>query len=170
MLLTAEGGADGCDCDRGSFLAGSWGGGTPSPLPDPCAAVVVRRELPPRRRERIRFYSRFRRKGVCGSTVSAAGTACIRGSGDCCRTAGDHTARRTAERPVHRWIARQALVCRIYARTAFYQCGGAWGFRDQLQDSLGALWLDPQVTRRQLMRCARYSLKKGRAALVAPSA
>lgn len=49
------GGADGCDCDRGSFLAGNWGGGTLSPIPDPCGAVIVRRRLPPKRRETITF-------------------------------------------------------------------------------------------------------------------
>ena len=55
LILTAVGGADGCDCDRGSFLAGNWGGGTLSPIPDPCGAVIVRRRLPPKRRETITF-------------------------------------------------------------------------------------------------------------------
>lgn len=45
--LTALGGARRRDCDRGSFLAGNWGGGTLSPLPDPCGTVIVRRKLPP---------------------------------------------------------------------------------------------------------------------------
>lgn len=35
MILTALGGADGCDCDRGGFLCGSWGGGTLAPFPTP---------------------------------------------------------------------------------------------------------------------------------------
>lgn len=161
MLLTAEGGADGCDCDRGSFLAGSWGGGTLSPLPDPCAAVVVRRELPPRRREKIRFILGFAaqeaaavrypqlRQSPPDDPAIAAGLPEI--------TLPDEALSALCTG----WIARQALVCRIYARTAFYQCGGAWGFRDQLQDSLGALWLDPQITRRQLMRCAAVQFEEG---------
>ena len=48
LILTAFGGAEGCDCDRGAFLSGKWGsGGTLAPLPDPCAAVIVKKQLPP---------------------------------------------------------------------------------------------------------------------------
>ena len=59
-FLTALGGADGCDCDRGVFLAGNWGSGTLSPLPDPCAAVIVRKKLPPRRQEKSPLFLALR--------------------------------------------------------------------------------------------------------------
>jgi cyclic beta-1,2-glucan synthetase len=59
------------------------------------------------------------------------------------------------------WLPRQALICRIYARTGFYQNGGAWGFRDQLQDSLAALWFKPAVTKRQILRCAAVQFEQG---------
>ena len=53
------------------------------------------------------------------------------------------------------WLAYQTLACRLWARTAFYQSGGAFGFRDQLQDAAAFLALEPQITRDQiLLHCA----------------
>jgi cellobiose phosphorylase len=49
------------------------------------------------------------------------------------------------------WLKYQTLAARIVARCAYYQQGGAYGFRDQLQDSLAMLTLDPAVTRKQLL-------------------
>ena len=57
---------------------------------------------------------------------------------------------------VNSWLMYQNLSCRIYARAAFYQCGGAYGFRDQLQDSLALLTHDPEITKRQIIHnCSR---------------
>lgn len=163
-ILTAVGGADGCDCDRGSFLTGAWGGGTLSPLPDPCAAVIVRRRLPPRRRESVTFVLGF----AAGSRPEVSRQAAKRLpalAADAPPLSVDFPQVRTPDpllnALVSRWMPWQALVCRIYARTGFYQCGGAWGFRDQLQDSLAALWFRPEVTRRQLLRCAAVQFEEG---------
>ena len=176
-VLTADGGADGCDCDRGSFLAGSWGGGTLSPLPDPCAAVIVRRKLPPRRRETISFVLGF----ASGEQPEQALAAARRLPALAWKAPkeADNTAPAAKAAPAapvsprirtpdpclnalaEDWLPRQVLRCRLFARTGFYQCGGAWGFRDQLQDSLAALWINPAVVRRQLMRCAAVQFEEG---------
>lgn len=50
---------------------------------------------------------------------------------------------------------------RLFARCGFYQCGGAWGFRDQLQDALSLLSYAPQLTRRQILRCAAVQFLQG---------
>jgi len=49
------------------------------------------------------------------------------------------------------WLMYQTIVCRVWARTAFYQSGGAYGFRDQLQDVMSLSYIRPEVTRRQIL-------------------
>lgn len=57
---------------------------------------------------------------------------------------------------MNRWLMYQSLVCRIWARSAFYQSGGAYGFRDQLQDAMSMVQQAPEYTREQILRhCAR---------------
>ena len=48
------------------------------------------------------------------------------------------------------WLKYQALAERIWARRGFYQASGAYGFRDQLQDSVNLIWMDPAVARKQI--------------------
>ncbi len=55
----------------------------------------------------------------------------------------------------------QAYFCRMLARCGFYQNGGAYGFRDQLQDSLAVLYVKPEETKRQIYRCARHQYTEG---------
>jgi N,N'-diacetylchitobiose phosphorylase len=62
---------------------------------------------------------------------------------------------------VNGWLTYQNLSCRMWARTAFYQSGGAFGFRDQLQDSSALLYLDPALTRRQILLHAAHQFVEG---------
>lgn len=59
------------------------------------------------------------------------------------------------------WGPYQALACRIMARGSLYQAGGAWGFRDQLQDAVNLLLLDPTLAREQILRCCRHQYAEG---------
>jgi cellobiose phosphorylase len=60
------------------------------------------------------------------------------------------------------WLSYQAIVCRLWSRTAYYQTGGAYGFRDQLQDSLVWLLLDiPARTRDQIRLHAAHQYQEG---------
>lgn len=59
------------------------------------------------------------------------------------------------------WLQYQNIACRIWARSGFYQSGGAFGFRDQLQDASSALYLDPELSRKQILRHAAHQFVEG---------
>jgi cellobiose phosphorylase len=59
------------------------------------------------------------------------------------------------------WLVYQAVSCRMWARTAFYQAGGAFGFRDQLQDSLAVMAIRPEIAGNQILRHARHQFSQG---------
>ena len=62
---------------------------------------------------------------------------------------------------LNRWMLYQSLSCRIWGRTGFYQSSGAYGFRDQLQDVLALLAIDPAVTRSQIINAAQHQFEEG---------
>ncbi|HID31731.1 MAG TPA: glycosyl transferase family 36, partial [Desulfobacterales bacterium] len=59
------------------------------------------------------------------------------------------------------WLKYQAISGHMWARTGYYQCSGAYGFRDQLQSSLLTLPLKPELTKRQILLHAEHQFKDG---------
>ena len=62
---------------------------------------------------------------------------------------------------VNRWLLYQTVACRLWARSGFYQAGGAFGFRDQLQDSMALAWAAPAMLRAQIVLGASRQFVRG---------
>lgn len=183
-FLTSDHPPHGLTADRTEFLGRSGGLEEPEALGriglsdrvppdgDPCAAYQVHLDLSPGERATVHFVlgdGRDREHALeLASRYSDAETA--EGAARRQREAWEERlGRLTVRTPdedgldalVNRWLPYQALSSRMWARTAHYQSSGAFGFRDQLQDSLALLHAAPGVARSHLLRAARHQFEEG---------
>lgn len=150
--------------NRASFLSGKWEKSENDFSPDPCAAVIVKRHLPPKQREKISFVL-----GFAGDEKAAEKTISqLRQSPSQLSQKDEQRCTIRVKTPdkrldvmVNTWLRHQFMCSRIKGRTGFYQCSGAYGFRDQLQDCCAAIITDPQIAKTHIYRCAAHQFKAG---------
>ncbi|MBC8585125.1 GH36-type glycosyl hydrolase domain-containing protein [Youxingia wuxianensis] len=145
--------------DRASFLSGNWSASEMLPNNDPCTGLIISKKLPPHRKEKIRFIL------TAADTREAAVSMAINDPSPKVEMEKSIIQISTPDIPLNRYInlfaPHQILAGRIYGRTAFYQCSGAYGFRDQLQDVSAYMLLDPQVCKTQILRCCSVQFEQG---------
>ncbi|MBO6231319.1 MAG: hypothetical protein J6O50_12240 [Ruminiclostridium sp.] len=138
--------------NREQFWAGEVNGEVRA-FANSCAAVTAKVRIPPRSTVKLRFvmcYSRTDAAEMLKAAVSATPADCeVRYELHPTIKSGNDT----LDRLYNVWLPWQVLGCRMRARTGFYQNGGAYGFRDQLQDSTAAAYFMPAEAKRMILRC-----------------
>jgi cyclic beta-1,2-glucan synthetase len=138
---------------------------------DPCAAYQVHLNLAPgetvetvfifgqgaNEAETSTLITRYRKPGQCDATFAQLQAFWQEQLGSI-RVATPDPAFDTM---VNRWLIYQTLASRMMARAGFYQASGAYGYRDQLQDCLALLAIDPQRVRNHILRAARHQFAEG---------
>jgi cyclic beta-1,2-glucan synthetase len=145
--------------------------GRVEPLADPCAALMAPLEIPAGAEREVVFFL-----GQAGSIeevqrllVEYRKPACVEQAlADVRRMWDDILGSVQVRTPdaafdlmLNRWLLYQVLSCRVWGRSALYQSGGAYGFRDQLQDVMGLVHGAPQEVRAQILRAAAHQFKEG---------
>ena len=138
---------------------------------DPCAAIQVQFQLEPVEESELVFrlglgHDRAAALGLATRARSSksAGEALTKVHAYWKRTLGAvevETPDRSVDLLANGWLLYQTIACRYFARSGYYQSGGAFGFRDQLQDSMAMLHAEPQLARNHLLLCAAHQFPQG---------
>jgi cyclic beta-1,2-glucan synthetase len=140
---------------------------------DPCAAIHIPFELADGEEREIVF--RLGSAGRYGADDSGAAIQRLRGTDDARKSlqrVRDYWTNTLSavqvETPdtalnllANGWLLYQTLACRLWARSGYYQSGGAYGFRDQLQDTMALIHHEPRLAREHLMRSAARQFVDG---------
>ena len=164
-------GRNGSLADPAAMRRGRLSGKTGAGL-DPCAAILTQFELADRQEREIVFVM-----GAADSKAEAqqllqrygGGPAAARLALEAVWAHWNHALGAVyLETPdaalnvlANGWLLYQTLSCRIWGRSGYYQSGGAYGFRDQLQDTMALIHSTPGIAREHLLRFAERQFREG---------
>lgn len=158
-------------CSKPAALA-RWGmSGKVGAAVDPCAALQVHIDLAPHEQVDIHFIfgqgkndnhvqqliKKWRSAGVINQdwTLMKAHWQKV------CNAIKVETPSLSFNLMMNQWLIYQTLACRIFARSGFYQSSGAYGFRDQLQDVMALVSIEPTLARAYILECAAHQFDLG---------
>jgi len=141
------------------------------PCHDPCAAIRVELTIGPGEEcdlqmllgeagslsDLDQLLREYRRPGAAAAALDGVSSFWV----DCLTRVQVHTPVPAIDLMVNGWLLYQTLACRLWARTALYQSGGAFGFRDQLQDSAAFALSQPAYLRTQILANAAQQFVEG---------
>ncbi|WP_346237629.1 GH36-type glycosyl hydrolase domain-containing protein [Niabella insulamsoli] len=182
-FLEAEGAVKSYTCDRTEFLGRNGSLAAPAGMTrerlsnrygaalDPCTAIQIGVELMPDEEKEVIFrlgsarnehdarelIKKFRNEQTVHEAQSKVHDQWNHILGNVYVNTPDHAFNVLA----NGWLVYQALACRVWGRSGFYQSGGAFGFRDQLQDVLALMHTRPDITRAQILLAASRQFKEG---------
>lgn len=153
-------------CMKRTRLSGKVGAGL-----DPCGAMQVTFDLPDGQEKETRFrlgfahnkeemrdlVLRFRGAGAVKEALNGVWNYWNRTLG----TVNVDTPNASVNVMANGWLLYQTLSSRIWARSGYYQSGGAYGFRDQLQDVMALVHAEPALVRKQILRSASRQFLEG---------
>lgn len=143
--------------DREQFFAGKTSGKV-KPYALSCAAVTAKAEIKAGCTVEIRFIMSFSKKNS-EEQIKAFENVGTEWKKEKSPLLKSHSAE--LNKLYNYWLPWQVLGGRMWARSGFYQNGGAFGFRDQLQDGIAAAYFMPTETKRQILRCCKSQFIEG---------
>ena len=127
-------------------------------------AAIVPLQLPPREKLRIRFILGYCNDEAASGTAAAEYVKSLEGK-SCGSTFEQKVSIACPDGKLNSlfntWLPHQVISCRLWARSGFFQNGGAFGFRDQLQDCLAVMYLSPKAAREHILRCCQSQFSDG---------
>nr|WP_246304550.1 glycosyl transferase [Ensifer sesbaniae] len=170
-------------CDRSAFLGRNGSiaqplglkgldlGGHSGPHLDPCAALMVSVSIPAAQTVELVFVlgqaeSREEMRRLIREHANSKGSksslsAVSQRWDQLLSSVTVRTPDMAFDLMINRWLLYQVLACRLWARTGFYQSGGAYGFRDQLQDVAALVHCAPEEAREHILRAASHQFTEG---------